>query len=308
MKRCNRMGRICLVLAAVCVVPAIAQIRGEYSPGSTLSGAGDVPDPGFSYNNQFWYNTADRLYGPDGKPRPDKDNFFALTDNNTFIFVPKPRLWDAKMEFMVDLAFSTSRFDSISPLTGDPIGVGAVGISNTNFVPFDLSWSLKRVDLMAGLSVYAPTGRYQPHARDNLSSGYWTLGPQVGATIYLSRSKSNQASLYSYYAFNTREQRTQTTPGQNQSLDYSLSHTFSLGHSEKWSLLAGPAGYGQWQTTANQRPHSQDLRYTIDAVGFTINLSTPYKGFSIGTSQLWEYGAHETYEGRTSVVTGSINF
>ena len=305
------MGRFCLMLAcmwATLAVCAPAQIRGEYSPGSNLSGAGTLPDPGFSYSNQFWYNTADRLYAPDGKARPDNDNFFALTDNNTFLFVPKARLLGAKMEFMVDVAISQGRFDSIDPLHGFPVGVSAIGFSNTNFVPFDLGWSFKRLDLQAGVSVYAFTGRYTPHERANLSSGCWSFGPQVGGTIYLTKNKSNQASVYSYYAWNTREARTQVIPGQNESLDYSLSHTFALGRSEKWSLLAGPAGYGQWQTTNNQRPNSLGLRYTIDGVGFTMNLSTPYKGFYIGTSQLWEYNAHDTYEGRTSVVTGGVNF
>jgi len=304
----NRVGRICLVVAVMWALPpAAAQVRGEYSPGSTLSGAGTLPGTGWSYSNQLWYNSADRLYGPNGKALPDRDNFFALTDNNTFVFVPNAKLWGAKLEFMVDIAISTSRFDSIHPLKRDRATVGATGISNTSFLPFDLGWSFKRVDLQAGLSVYANTGRYQPNAADNLASGYWTLGPQVGATVYLNQSKSNQVSVYSYYAWNTHEARTNITPGQNESLDYSLTHTFSFGKGEKWSLLAGPAGYGQWQTTANGGP-GPDLRYTIDGVGFTMNLSTPYKGFYIGTSHLWEYAAHDTYEGRTSVITGGVNF
>src|SRR5580658_8885929 len=113
MKRSNRAGLFCLVLAAACALPAAAQLRGEYSPGSYISGAGSVPDPGFSYSNQFWYNTADRLYGPKGKLKNDDDNYFALTDNNSFTFVPKAKLWGAKLEFMVDVAISSSRFVTI---------------------------------------------------------------------------------------------------------------------------------------------------------------------------------------------------
>lgn len=322
MKRSNRSGLFCLVLAAACALPASAQLRGEYSPGSYISGAGSVPDPGFSYSNQFWYNTADRLYGPKGKLKNDDDDYFALTDNNSFTFVPNAKLWGAKLEFMVDLAISSSRFVTIdasvakkkaddatpAPLVKAPVEVGAVGISDTNFVPFDLGWSFPRLDLQAGLSVYATTGRYQPGAEDNLASGFWSVGPQVGATIYLTKNKSNQVSLYTYYAWNTHQQRTQNIPGQDVSFDYSLSHTFTFGKDGKWSVLAGPAGYGQWQTTANQRPDSLGNRYTIDGIGFTTNFTTPYKGIYIGTSQLWEYNAKATYEGRTSVITGGVNF
>ncbi len=324
MKRSNRAGRICLVLAtgATLTACASAQIRGVYSPGSNLSGAGGVPDPGFSYSNQFWYNTADRLYAPDGKPRPDDDNFFALIDNNSFTLVPKSKLWGAKLELMVDVAISKGSFSAIdsnvvisksglATLEQQTYGVSAVGFTNINFVPFDLGWNFKRLDLQVGASIYAFSGRYTPLLRDNLSSGCWTFGPQVGATIYLTKSKSNQVSVYNYYAWNTQEARRPAdpvTPGQNESIDYSLSHTFSFGKEEKWSLLAGPAGYGQWQTTANERRDSQGLKYTIQAGGFTVNVSTPYKGVYFGTSQLWEYDAHDTYEGRTRIVTGGINF
>jgi len=300
---------------------ATAQIRGVYSPGSNLSGAGGVPDPGFSYSNQFWYNTADRLYTPDGKPRPDDDNFFALIDNSSFLLVPKSKLWGAKLELLVDVAISKGSFAALDSHVVVPQGsllasinppppptVSATGFTNINFVPFDLGWSFKRLDLQVGASIYAFSGRYTPHARDNLSSGCWTFGPQVGATIYLTKSKSNQVSVYNYYAWNTQEGRTLITPGQNESIDYSLSHTFSFGKEEKWSLLAGPAGYGQWQTTTNRRPDSLGLKYTIQAAGFTANVSTPYKGVYFGTSQLWEYDAHDTYEGRTRIITGGLNF
>ncbi len=332
MRQFNRIGRICLLFAAAYATSAItagAQIRGVYSPGSNLSGAGGVPDPGFSYSNQFWYNTADRWYTPDGKPRPDQNNIFALIDNNTFTLVPKSKLWGAKLELMVDVAISKGSFAAIdssqvitstgfATLEQQPYAVSAVGFTNINFVPFDLGWSFKRLDLQLGASIYAFSGRYTPLASDNLSSGCWTFGPQVGATIYLTRSKSNQVSVYDYYAWNTQEARRPpakpprdggpVTPGQNESIDYSVSHTFVLGKEEKWSLLAGPAGYGQWQTTINQRPDSQGLKYTIQAVGFTVNVSTPYKGVYFGTSQLWEYDAHDTYEGRTRIVTGGVNF
>lgn len=308
MKPSNGVGRFCLVFALLCVASATAQVRGEYSPGSTLSNAGTLPDPGFSYSNQFWYNSADRLYGRNGQVIPGAGSFFALTDNNSVAYVPKFHFLGAKLQFLIDIAISQGRFDAKNPLNGDLVLVGATGISNTNFVPLELGWSRKRLDLQTGLSIYAPTGRYTPHAPDNLSSGYWTIGWQAGATLYLNQSKSNQASIYTVYAWNTVQQGTNVRPGQNVSLDYSLSHTFHLGKSDKWTLLAGPAGYGQWQTTDDQGRATNPIRYTIDAIGFTSNLSTPYKGLYVGTSLLYEYGARNTYEGRTSVITGGLNF
>ena len=297
-------------LLAILTASSAAQVRAEYSPGSTLSNGGTVPDPGFSYSNQIWYNSSDRLYGPKGKLVPFHGQLSALTDNNTVVYVPKLHFLGAKMQFLIDIAISDGRFDTRNPLEGDHVIKGAVGISNTSFVPFDLGWNLKWLDFQAGVSIYAPTGRYRPHAADNLSSGFWTAGPQVGATIYLSKSKLTQASVFTYYGFNRIQHDTDIHPGANASVDYALSHTFQLTSDGKWSLLAGPAGYGQWQTTnkGGVRKDSARLLYGVDGVGFTTNLTTPYKGLYAGFSALFEYDARNTYEGRTNVISAGLNF
>ncbi len=299
-----------VALFTILTVSSAAQVRAEYSPGSTLSNGGTVPDPGFSYANQIWYNSSDRLYGPKGKLVPFHGQLSALTDNNTVVYVPKFHFLGAKMQFLLDIAISNGRFDTRNPLEGDHVIKGAVGISNTSFVPFDLGWNLKWLDFQAGVSIYAPTGRYRPHAADNLSSGFWTAGPQVGATIYLSKSKLTQASVFTYYGFNRIQHDTDIHPGANASVDYALSHTFQLTSDGKWSLLAGPAGYGQWQTTnkGGVRKDSARLLYGVDGVGFTTNLTTPYKGLYAGFSALFEYDARNTYEGRTNVISAGLNF
>jgi hypothetical protein len=303
------MRRFCwtVLLCVLAGTMTQAQSRGEYSSGSTLNGAGTLPSQGFAYSNQLWYNSSDRLYGPNGVV-PDPGSFFSLTDNNTVTYVPQFELLKAHLQFMVDIAFSVGRFSSKSPLTGDTVTLGDAGLSDTEFVPLDLGWNLKRVDLQAGLALYAPTGRYAPHASDNLSSGFWTLGPQLGVTVYLTKNKATQLSAYSYYAWNTRQSGTGVTPGQNYSLDYSVTRTFSFGKNDRWQLLAGPAGYGQWQTTNDSGRSQPPLRYAVNAVGFTTNFTLPYRGMYIGASILWEYGAQNTFEGRTSVITGGLNF
>ena len=309
-RRTSSSALVLTILCALLTAPAVAQVRAEYSPGSTLANAGTVPDPGFSYSNQIWYNSSDRLYGPRGKLIPFHGALSVTTDNNTVVYVPKFQFLHAKLEFLLDIAISNGRFDARDPLDGDHVIRGAVGISNTNFVPFDLGWNLKWLDLQTGISVYAPTGRYVPHASDNLSSGFWTAGVQSGATIYLSQSKLTQASIYTYYGWNRLQQGTGIHPGANASVDYALSHTFPLTSDGKWSLLVGPAGYGQWQTTNKGGVGKVNARllYGVDGVGFTTNLTSPYKGLFVGLSALFEYDARSTYEGRTNVITAGLNF
>ncbi len=303
--------RVLAVFAAFLLyiaAPVHAQVRGIYSPGSTLTQAGTLGASGFGYSNQFWYASSDSLFGPNGNHLPLNAPVTVKIDNNTFSYIPKFKFLGANLQFTIDVSFSNARYFLIDPFLGHPEAQGGgAGITNTNFVPFSLGWHMKWADVQAGYSVYAPTGYYKPDAYDNVSSGFWTNSLQVGTTLYLTKKKATQVSLFDVYAWNTTEQGTTVKPGQNDSLDYSLTQTFSLDKSGKWSLQAGPAGYGQWQTTRNtgQSPAREALEYRINAAGFTTNLSAPH-GISLGVNALWEYGARSTFQGHTVVVTASF--
>jgi len=293
------------------VVPTLGQIRGIYSPGSTLTGGGTVPDPGFSYSNQLWYGASSQLKGPQGNTLPLAVSVSSLIDNNSLVYVPKFKFLGAHLEFTVDIAFSNGRYAARNlNISGTTFAGGGAGLSNTNFVPLDLGWHFKWADLQTGYSVYVPTGRYTPGAANNVSSGFWTNSWQAGTTLYLTKSKNTQISVFSVYAWNTTQEGTGVHPGQNESVDYSLSQTFSLAKNGKWSLLVGAAGYGQWQTTDNsgQSPARNVLRYGVDAAGVTLNLSSPYKGFYVATGAMWEYWARNTVEGRTMTITAGFQF
>ena len=300
-----------LVLLCIALLPGHCQVRGMYSPGSTLTGGGTVPDPGFSYSNQLWFGSATESKGPNGSSLPLQVSVSVRVDNNTLVYVPKYKLLGANLEFMVDLSFSNGRYSAENPFApGSTASGGSTGLTNTNFIPFNLGWHFKHADLQTGYSVYAPTGRYVVGATDNVSTGFWTNAWQAGGTFYLTQSKNTQVSVFSAYEWNTTQQGTGVRPGQNESVDYSLSQTFPLSASGKWSLLVGAAGYGQWQTTDNSGQGSvrDALKYGVDAAGLTSNVSSPYKGFYFGAGFLWEYGAKNTFQGRTGTFTAGLQF
>jgi hypothetical protein len=314
--RSNRTSGFSLVCVALFVLaipttPALGQVRGMYSPGSTLTGAGTLASPGFSYTNQLWSGATRETRGPNGNVIPFQTAGTTFIDNNTITYVSKFRFLGGHLEFSVDIALANGRFSLIDPFVpAQSESAAGAGLTNTTFVPFGLGWNWKHVDFQTSYAVSAPTGRYTAGANNNLNSGYWTNFLQTGATIYLDKSKSTQISLFNVYAWNTTQQGTGIHPGQNDSLDYSLSQTFSLSKSGNWTLLAGAAGYGQWETTDSSGlgPIRDSLKYRVTASGFTLELSTPYKGLNLGTGLLWEYGARNTFQGRTMTVTAGFQF
>jgi hypothetical protein len=302
---------IALLIVADLSGPAWAQIRGSYSPGSTLTYGGTVSDPGFSYSNQLWFITASKLKGPQGNVLPIVGSVSFIYDNNTITYVPKFKLFHANLQFSFDLVDSNGGFAARDPLNNIPSQTGtAVGLTNTNFVPFDLGWQLKWADIQTGYNVSAPTGRYVPDASDNTSTGFWTNDWQIGTTLYLTKSKNTQVSIFNVYEWNTTQQGTGIRPGQDESVDYSLTQTVPLAKNGRWPLQFGPAGYGQWQTTqaTGQLPAREPLLYGINAAGFTVSLTSPYKSLQIGTTALWEYHARNTFQGHNVTINAGFSF
>jgi hypothetical protein len=299
------------VLLIVFATPALAQERGVYSLGSTLTEAGTLPDPGFSYSNQIWYGAAGQLKGPQGNSLPVNLSAALVADNNSLMYVPKFKFLKANLEFILTVTFTNGSYSAIDPfIAGHMINVSGEGLTDTNIVPFELGWQFKRVDFQTGYNFYFPTGHFDPSASDNTSNGFWTNSWHTGATIYLTKTKATQISIYNAYAWNTAQKGTHFHPGQNDSIDYSVSQKFLLSKSGKWGLLVGAAGYGQWQTSNNRGsdPIRDALRYRVNAGGFTLSLSSPLKGLYLATGALWEYGARSTFQGHTMTITGGFQF
>ena len=291
--------------------PASAQVRPTYSPGSTLTNGGTLPDPGFSFSDMFWTNTSVTLKGPEGTPLPLPAAVTVSNNTATFTYVSNRTVFGAHLEFVVA---SQSIADSLvlrDPLReGAELSGGGSGLANLNILPLNLGWQTARIDVQTGYSFYAPAGRFVPGALDNASNGFWTHSWQSGVTLYPTKNKATQVSLYDVYLWNTVQEGTGLRPGQSDSLDYSLSQKIGLTSDSRWSVQVGAAGYGQWQTTENrgQNPARASLKYRVYGVGGTFTVTSPFKGLFAGASLLYEYGARNTVEGRTATLSAGVTF
>ena len=300
------IGWACVVLLAG--APAYGQIRGMYSPGATLTDGGSLPDPGVAISDQFWSNTSSSLKGPQGNPLALQDSVTVSSNTVTVAYVPKSTLLGAHLEFAVGFSTTKDSFVLRDPLLGGSgLSGGGAGLTNTNVEPIDLGWQFRRLDVQTGYSFYAPTGRYVAGASGNTSSGFWTHSWQSGVTWYLTENKATQVSVYDVYLWNGVQEGTGIRAGQNDSIDYSLSQTFAFADA-RWTLQVGAAGYGQWQTTENrgQLPIREALKYRVNGAGVTISFTSPFKGLFVAGSALAEYGARNTYQGRTFTLTGGF--
>jgi hypothetical protein len=112
------------------------------------------------------------------------------------------------------------------------------------------------------------------------------------------------------YEFHTTQQSTNIHPGQTLNLDYSLTHTFSLGADAR--LQPGLVGYNQFQTTDKTgptiTPEQAKAHYRVSALGFASNVIFPLREVSLGFKYFKEFANRATFQGYSVQISGSIRF
>jgi hypothetical protein len=289
--------------------PADAQTRGQYTPGVFATNSGVLPEPGFTYSNAFLDYTFNELHDANGQRLQANPAFTILADLNAFEWVSNKKLLGANIGALAMVAVTNSSI-SFAAL-GNVAGGG--GFGDFFAEPFVLGWHLKRADILAGYAFVAPTGRFVPGATTNIGSGYWGHCPFAGETVYLTKNKATAVSAFQFYEFHGTQTGTGVHPGQNMSLDYSVTQTVPLIKKSKTLLQFGLVGYGQWQTTDKTGPRPIDnatgrLHHGVLGLGAGANVIFPERKVTLGFKYYKEFHAVSTVEGYSLQILAGITF
>jgi hypothetical protein len=299
-----------ILLLAMFVTAANAQVRGVYTPGINATNPGVLPEPGLTYANIFTLYSFNKLKGPNGESLPVSGNVSVFIDQNIFIWVSKKKiLGGANFALMADLPVANSSLESA---TFGAIGGGS-GLADSFYQPVTLGWHKKRADYQVGYSFTAPTGRFNAGASNNVGSGHWTNGPTAGQTFYLTKNKATAVSAYEYYEFHSNQHTTDIHPGQTMNLDYSLTQVVPLKKNMSTLLQLGFIGYGQWQTTDRSGPGvnpviAANTHYRVNAMGAAANIILPARKTSLGFKWFKEFSNSSTVQGHSIQISGAITF
>jgi hypothetical protein len=274
----------------------------------SATNSGVIPDPGFTYANQFLFYARDQLRGPDGEVLATGANT-VLMDMSSFVWVTKGKvraLGGARLSFSATIPLANNS------LASDAEGAinGGGGLADSYYQPVILAWRAGRIDLRAAYGFLAPTGRFRAGATDNVGSGYWTHTLSAAGTLYLTRSRQTALSVFPIQEFHGRQEGTGIHPGQTLSLDYSMTHSVPLGGDLR--LQAGLAGYSQWQTTDKTgpaiTPAQAAAHYAVHSLGLAANVTSPVRRVNVGARYFKEYSSRSTFRGYSVQVVGAVGF
>ena len=101
------------------------------------------------------------------------------------------------------------------------------GFSDIMVQPLGLAWSVPAFDFMFTYAFYAPTGRYETGADDNLGLGYWTHQFQGFGYYYPVADQSTALMLGLTYELNSSIIDSDVRPGSRLTLEYGISQYFT---------------------------------------------------------------------------------
>jgi hypothetical protein len=310
-----------LAMATLVATPAQAQLNGENLLGDMGVKSGTQPAPGLYVTNMYYRYFTDSIMGPDGKPvvfdPTDAGSQTIHAEVPLAIYVSSKKFLGANYGMMAVMPFANGSLEAPGLALSEKASTGA---SDLYIQPMQLGWHMKRADAIAGVALFAPTGRHSAGASDNLGKGMWSYEVSGGTTIYLDRQRSFSVATTAYWEMHSKKEGAVQIEENLTASDVKVGQLMTLEGGVGKSFLHGAAGvglayYAQWKVTDDQMtfshgaPHGIAERHRVWGVGpeVTIPIATRTRLISlVNVRYLWETGARIKTQGQSLLVTSTF--
>jgi hypothetical protein len=304
-------------VAATCLAtPAHAQLNGENLLGDMGVKSGSQPEPGIYIATMYYRYLADSIKGPEGTSAVS-DGTAAQTIQAgvpLVVYVSPKTIFGAHFGMMAVMPFANGSLEA--PAFGLS-ETASTGPSDLYVMPAQLGWHFNRADITTGFAFFAPTGRHEAGASDNLGKDMWSYEVSGGTTAYLDRQRTLSIAATVYWETHTQKdgevqfQRTtvhDVKVGQLLTLEGGIGKSFLHG-----AASIGVAYYAQWKLTPDQMELGTSApqlsipdKHRVFGYGpdITIPIATKSKLIALVNARyLWETGAEIKTQGHSLLIT-----
>jgi hypothetical protein len=180
------------------------------------------------------------------------------------------------------------------------------GWGDLTLMPLGLSWPFdKKMDLSFMYTLYAPTGRFELGADDNLGQGFWTHQFQLPAYFY-AMEQATALAIIPTFEFNGKIKDSEARAGNRFSLEYGISQYFTewleveLVNGHNWQI-SDDSGSDAWWT--GTRFDSHDRKNTF---GVGVGVWTLKGMLNLRAKYIVDYGVRQRF--RDNFVSLSLLF
>jgi hypothetical protein len=298
---------------------AHAQLNGENLLGDMGVQSGSQPVPGFLVSGLYYRYHTSTIKDGDGNaitidpslPGKQTIQVGAVVLN----YVTRLKVLGAHYGMMAVLPFGNGSLEAPALGLSENVSWGAADVY---VVPVQLGWHFRRADVLAGLGMFAPTGRYTAGASDNLGKGMWSYELSAGTTIYADQNRSLSLAATGFLEIHSKKEGqvpvgnitlTDVKVGQLLTVEGGLAKSFLSG-----AAHVGLAYYGQWKISDDDLGSPIPLPFSLDkhrvlALGpdVTIPIATKSRLLALVNARyLWEAGARLKTEGSSLLLTATV--
>ena len=296
----RRVGLALIALLAIVPGRAEAQLSGEHALTAFGLKAASQPPPGFFLAPTFFDWDVDRIKNRDGTEIPIPGLAVRSLAFFGWVVTPKKLLGgNYGFQVIVPLISSELEFPRLGLQTGSGLGLADIYVQ-----PINLGWHTERIDYMAGLAFYAPTGSYEPNGNDNKGLGMWSFELSGGATFYIDPKKQWHFSALGFYEIHTNKQDQDLKVGNIMTVEGGLGGTFLKG-----GLNVGVIYGAQWKITDDSGTDfpsallpGRNHIYTIGPEATLVGFYKPPWIASLTARYLWDVGAQSSFEGKRLII------
>ena len=307
------LAALAVLLVLIALQTAEAGELGHFAPAVPNIRDYPMPAPGFYYVQYHDYYTSDTFrdrFGDrlDSAPSPLGGTIDLDSNLDVFAFMPTP-VWVGDFDVLgghlgafLSIPF-TNPNAQVALATELGFGVdleeSSFGLGDLFVQPVWLGWSWQHWDAAIAYGFYAPTGRYDGGANDNLGLGYWTNQFQATGAWYPSENRATALVATGTYEISTDQQDADLRPGDRVTLNLGVSQYLPLSSDRRWLVELGVAGHGQWQIERDSGSDASSFlgRDHIYAVGPQLGIvQTEWKA-NLMLRWQHELGAQSRFEG-----------
>jgi hypothetical protein len=292
-----------------CASQARAQLLGHNTPGDFGLQSGSQAPPGIYLVAPLYVRyDADTLRNGLGNQSPAETK----VSMNAYVFgatwVSNTKVLGANYSLQLYLPLTNNALEA--PILGLDQSTDT-GLTDVYLQPINLGWHTKNADLIAGVGIFAPTGRYELGADDNLGLGMWSFEVFGGTTFFFDEAKSWHVATTAFYETHTKKAGSDVRVGDILTFEGGLGKSFKQG-----LLNVGLAYYAQFKVTDDDfgvdiqpSPVFQPAKHQGFGVGPEVSIPIASKrklyGF-LNFRYLWETGVRNNLEGNLFVLTASF--
>lgn len=304
MARRHHVGLTLIVVVTTNARPAPAQLAGEHPLIAYGLKSGSQPPPGAYLAPTFFDWDVGHIKDRDGTELPIGGLSVRSLSFFTWVVTPKKLLGGTYgFQVVVPLVSSQLEFPQVGLQTGSGLGLSDVYVQ-----PINLGWHSERLDYMAGLAFYAPTGSYEPGGTDNKGLGMWSFELSGGATFYIDPKQQFHFSALGFYEIHTNKQDQDLKVGNMMTVEGGLGGTFLKG-----AVTVGGVYGAQWKITDDSGTDFPSNLLPGHNYSYTAGPEATFTGFykppwiaSLTARYLWDFGAKSSFEGQRLIVFATI--